>query len=383
MRILFLSLFLFLSSVTWAQVQSVKGRVVDASTQDGIAYTNIGVEGTFYGTASDAEGFFELKVPDEFKKEQLFFSAVGYENLVLSIPELLKKSFSSIQLKEQTYSIDDVNVAAQSRVLFRVIKSASNKISENFQKGPIGYQVYYSESKQIGNDPVQKREAIVEMTDETGYSSPSITDGFKNRNFQVTEVKRNFESYSIPSGKTGFEELSEMDLVRLANGILDDDLLNDYDLQLENVSQFNGDSVWIISYKTHKADLAHTGDYYATQLDGKLYISQNNYEILRNECVIKSSKNNPHNRSLASNRNEQTQVNYHLTATFKPFEGKYALSYLDCDKTYLDAQNRTVSYSRKASVLSLTKNPKRLAGKDYFENAEYVADFWNSFKRPQ
>lgn len=383
MRNLIISLLLLLSISSKAQVDLIKGRVVDSRTQDGIAYTNIGVEGTFYGTASDPEGFFELKIPEEFKTEKIYFSAVGYQSLVLNVDKLTKKEFSKVDLLEQTYNLDTVNVAAQSRVLFRVVKTASQKIPENFHQGPLGMKMYYEEIQKPESNTIDKREAVINLYDETAYASPSISNAFKNRNFQFVQVKKNFESYSIPQGSTGFEELLEMDLARLSNTLLNQRLLNDYDLQLEDISQFNGDSVWIIAYQTNKADLAHTGDYYATEIKGKIYISQNNYEIIRNECLIKASKNHPHSRSLATKGDAQTNVNYHYTTTYKPMNGKFALSYVDCDKTYIDSNGENVTYRRKAYVLELDRNPSKISGKDYFENETYVENFWNSFKRPE
>ncbi|WP_339735477.1 carboxypeptidase-like regulatory domain-containing protein [uncultured Sunxiuqinia sp.] len=384
MRNLLISFILLFSLPAVAQLQVLKGRVVDSSTQAGVAYTNIGVEGTFYGTASDAQGFFELKIPEEYKNDQLFFSAVGYQNQMLPIPDLLKKDFLKIALAEQTYNIEDVDIAAHSRVLFRIIKTAAKNIPANFHQGPLGVKFYYEEETKPNNDSTeQKREAVVELYDETAYRSPSITDAFNKRNYQFSQVKKNFESYSIPTGKTGFDELLEMDIARLSNGILNEKLLNNFDLKLENISQFNGDSVWIISYKTSKTDLAHTGDYYATKYDGQIYISQNNYEILRNECVVEASRNNPHNRSLATTSQDQNQVSYHYTAVYQPQNGKYFLSYLDCDKTFVDVDNQQTTYSRKASALGITTSPVKISGKDYFEDETYVESFWKSFERPE
>ena len=384
MRNLLLSIILFVNLPVLAQTPIIEGRVVDSKTQEGIAYTNIGVEGTFYGTASDADGFFELKIPDEYKNSKLFFSAVGYQNQMLRISEVLKQEFFRIQLVEQTYSINNIDIQAQSRVLFRIIKTASANISKNYQKGPLGMKIYYQENVKDGNSSEQKREAVVNLYDATGYASPSVVDAFKSRNYQFSQVKKNFESYSFPSGETGFEELIEMDVARMSNTILNEKLLNDYDLQLEGISQYNGDSVWIISYKTAKPDIAHSGDFYATKMEGKIYISKNNYEILRNECVIESAKNDSQNRSLATKSNAQTKVNYHLTATYKQQNGKYAMSYLDCNKTFVNAEGQPSTYSRKASVLELnTSSPTKISGKNYFENADYVETFWNNFKRSQ
>ena len=386
MRNLLISFFLLINLTVFAQseTQTIKGRVIDSKTQAGIAYTNIGVEGTFFGTASNADGFFELKIPDEYKNAKLFFSAVGYKNITLRIPELLLQEFSRIALVEQSYSINDVDVEAQSRVLFKVLKSAAQRIPENYQKGPLGMKFYYTETMKNGNSPEQIREAVVNLYDETGYSSPSVVDAYKSRNYEFAQVKKNFDTYSFSSGQTGFEELLEMDVVRMGNSILNEKLLNDFDLELENTDQYEGSPVWIISYKTQKPDVAHSGDFYATSLNGKIYVSKTNYQVLRNECVIESTKNNPQNRSLVIKDNDQSKVNYHFTAIYKPQDGGYALSYLDCDKTFTNANGQLSTYSRKANVLELnTTSPTKINGKNYFENTAYVESFWNSFERPE
>lgn len=385
MRNLIIVFFLLINLPLMAQTatQTIKGRVVDSKTQNGIAYTNIGVEGTFFGTASDAQGFFELKVPNEYKSEKLFFSAVGYQNITLHIPELLKQEFSKIALVEQSYNINDVDVEAQSRVLFRVLKTAAENIPENYLNGPLGLKYYYVETMKNSTSPEQKREVVVNLYDATGYSSPSVVDAYKNRNYEFAQVKKNFDTYSFPSGQTGFEELLEMDVVRMSNSLLNGKLLNDYDLQLETMSQYEGDSIWIISYKTAKTDIAHSGDFYATSLKGKIYVSKDNYQILRNECVVESTKNAPQNRSLATKGNDQTKVKYHYTAIYKPQNGKYVVSYLDCDKTFVNTDGQPTTYSRKANLLDVSTSPTKIIGKNYFENTAYVESFWNSFTRPE
>ncbi len=364
-----------------AQTEILKGRIVDSNTQEGIAYTNIGIEGTFYGTASDAEGFFELKVPDEFKNEKLYISAVGYKNEILDVNQLLTKDFNLIRLAAQTYDIADIDVAAQSRVLFRVLKNASQNISKNYFKGPLGMKVYYSEDVNVG-EKTKSREAVANIYDQNGYSQPGVLDAYKSRNFKFVQSKKNFEPYSFPNGSTGFEELLEMDVVRSASTVLNEKLLNDYDLQLEGSSIFEGDSVWIISYKTSETDLAHTGDYYAEKINGKIYVSKSDYGVIRNECAIEASKNNAQNRSLVAKDNTQKEVKYHFTATYKKQSGKYALAYVDSKKTFTNAKNQTVLISKKASILDVSTSPSKISWKDYFEDVTYIESFWRSFKKP-
>ncbi len=374
-------IFLFASLAVSAQTQVLKGRIVDSGTQAGVAYTNIGVEGTFYGTASDADGFFELKIPEEFQTEKLYISAVGFKNEIFDLVQLTKKDFNLISLTAQTYDIADIDIAAQSRVLFRVVKTASQSISKNYINSTLGMKIYYSE-KVISGGQTKSREAVVNIYDKNGYRQPNVVDAFESRNFKFAQSKKNFESYSFSTGSTGFEELLEMDVVRSASTILNTKLLNDYDLQLEGTSVFEGDSVWIISYKTSEMDLAHTGDFYATKIDGKIYISKSDYGIIRNECAIEADKNSSQNRSLFAKENVQENVRYHFTATYKKQSGKYALAYLDCQKTFTNAKGQSVSTNRKASVLDVSTTPSKISGKDYFEDAAYIDSFWRSFKKP-
>jgi hypothetical protein len=376
-------LLLLIPAYVLAQPKTLKGRIVDATTQEGVAYTNIGIEGTFWGTASDAEGFFELKVPEEFFGEKLFVSAVGYQNTTFLLNDLFGKDFVRIPLVEQTYRIEGVDVEAQSRVLFRIIRTAARNVPENYHAGPFGLKFYYQEEKQLNDSVLQQREAVVELDDETGYRSPSVTDAYQSRRYRFTQVKRNFDTWSFPSGQTGFDELLEMDLARLSNTIFNEGLLNDYDLNLEGVSPYEGDSVWIISYKTSKPDLAHSGDSYATRMDGKIYILMNSYAMIRNECVIEAGQNNSQNRSLFTRDNEQQHVRYHFTATYRKLHGKYVVNYLDCDKTYINPRGEQLSYMRKASALELQMRPVQLPGRDYFEDTPYVENFWQSFQRPE
>jgi hypothetical protein len=377
-QLLFLFSFLIAISAQ-AQTRVIKGRIVDAATQSGIAYTNIGIEGTFYGTASDADGYFELKVPGEFQNKTLLVSAVGYENQKMSVNGLLLKDFARIALAAQTYSIEGIDVEAQSRVLYRIIRTAAERVPENYHSGPVGLKFHYLGKTMLNDSATHIREAIVDLTDATGYSQPSVKDAYDSRNYRFTEVNKNFDSYSFPQGETGFDELLEQDLARMSNTIFSEKLINDYDLHLDGISAYQGDSVWIISYKPTKFAPTYTGDYYATKMEGKLYILKSNYALVRSECVVKASKNNPQNRSLYTESKEEQQVSYHLTTLYQRFNGKYLVSYLDLDKSFTNSEGKAMKRSRKAALLDFEPSPELLTARTYFEDSGYNEQFWNDF----
>ena len=382
MKKIFFVLLLMANAHAWGQTQTIKGRIVDAAKQNGIAYTNLGIEGTYFGTASDADGFFELKIPNEYANGKLLISAVGYRNVVRSIKEISGKEFVRIPLSEETYTIEGIDVAAQSRVLFRIIRTAGQKVPENYLPGPLGVKLYYHEQKKMNDSILTDREAVVDLYDETGYSAPSEENAYHSRNYRFVQAKRSVDPVSFPNGQTGFDELLNMDLARLSNTLFNAELLNDYDLHLEGSTVYAGDSVWVISYKISEPDLPHSGDYYATKMNGKMYVLKKNYALIRNECIIEAAKNCSQGRSLYTESRDEENVRYHFVCLYKNWNGKYGAGYIGCDKTYTDPQGQQVSYSRKTSVLDLQKSPVKLAGRDYFEDTPYAESFWAGFKRP-
>ncbi len=377
-RFLFFIILCSFSTGIMAQGTTIKGKVIDLKNGEGIAYTNIGIEGTLYGTASDTDGFFELKIPGGYEQANIYFSAVGYANQMIVANTLTGKDFVVIELKEQTYDIEGIDVAARSKVLFRIIRTASEKIKENYLDGPLGMKIYYTE-RQNG----KSREAVVQLTDRDGYRNVSVRNAFQSRNYKFTEAKRNFEVYSFPQGTTGFDELLEADLARMGNTILNPHLINDYDLQLERSTVFNGDSVWVIDYKTSKTDLARTGSYYANKFSGKIYISQSDYGIIRNEIEIKSDKQNPQGRSLATRSDTIRVVTDNITVGYKKAGSKYVLAFIDSKKQFTSAARQRETIAQTLTVMDVqTANVSAIKGRNYFEGTAFNKTFWNNFIRP-
>src|SRR5680860_1921480 len=132
-------------------VETIKGKVIDASTSEPVSYTNIGLEGTFYGTASDGDGNFELKIPAELADRNIYFSAVGFENKMFPVKTIFNKEFNVIRIESKSYGIGNIDVAAQSKVLIRILTLASENIQYNYILGPYNLLAEYSNQKNIDN----------------------------------------------------------------------------------------------------------------------------------------------------------------------------------------------------------------------------------------
>jgi AraC-like DNA-binding protein len=377
-------ILLFFNSLLFSQPAKtiLKGRVIDQEKNEGIAFVSIGIEGTSTGAASNPEGYFELQIPEEHKTKSLFFSAIGYKNNSFAIPDLLQNQNISISLVPQSYDIETVDVAAESKVLQRILRTAFEQIPQNYVPGPTNLKLFYDRKKSV-NELRYSEKSIVDLYDKNGYSQPSWADAFKNRSYQIIESQTSASPNSFREASNDIDELLELDLVRVSNTILNPNLFSGFDLRMESKTKFEGDSVWIISYVAKKLDLAHTGSFYPTSFKGKIYISVSNYAVLRSEIHLTDAKANQQGRSLAVKTNPVSKIQMNITTGYKKVQGKYVLSFIDSEKQYTSGDNQPVFESGKLIVLEVeTKTTRPINGRNYFANAKQNETFWQNFIVP-
>ena len=244
-------------------VKTIKGKVINLNTNEAISYTNIGLEGTFYGTASDGDGNFLLKIPEEFSAKNIYFSAVGFKNKVFPVKDLFEKELVIVKLESQSYGIDDIDIAAQSKVLIRILRMASENIPTNFIGGPVNFSGIYNFNRKSDSN-TDSRQMNIKMFDKTGYVTPSKINAFHSRKYELETLGDHKKAVLFSEGKTNVDEILELDWVRSASSVLNPELLADFALQLKNNA---GDSnIWVIGFSKNNPGFALTNDFYATSI---------------------------------------------------------------------------------------------------------------------
>ncbi len=301
-------------------VRTIRGIVVDAATSEPVSYTNIGLEDTYYGTASNAAGNFELKIPDEQASKNIYFSAVGFVNQKFPVSELFSKAFAVIKLEPQSYSIGDIDVAAQSKVLIRILRMAAEEIPYNFIGGPFNLICRYTNQK-ITDDTIQELyDADVLLFDQTGYSQPSKPDAFRSRKYRVKNVGSPADIYRFSTGATNIDELLELDWVRSGSSVLNPALIPGFNLKLKGEPVVEGKEFWVISFSQAVPDFASTGDFYASFFEGEITIAKEDYSVAKIEGKVQSNKNSFHGKSVAvgpSGANIRGNVSYDFMVVYK------------------------------------------------------------------
>lgn len=300
----------------------LKGKVINAETNEPISYTNIGIEGTLHGTASNEEGGFEIKITEDMADKNIYFSAVGFKNKIIPVNSLFEKEFQIIKIESQSYGIDDIDVAAQNRVLIRILRMASENIPYNFIQGPFNLLGTYTNEKII-DTYTTKQIAKVLIYDHTGYAKPSKEDAFQSLNYSFTTDSSGVD-YRFSAGATNLDELLELDWVRSAASVLNPALAGNYSLKLLDQPKINGKEFWVISFQEKKPTLSGSGDFYASKFEGKITVNKEDYSVLKIEGKIESPKNNRQGKALAigstnSNYFENVSTDFSISyETLKP-----------------------------------------------------------------
>ena len=371
------------------QTIRIIGRLTNAANQKAIPFANIGIKDTYIGAASNFDGYFELKVPNKYADKNIQISAVGFTTYNSSLQEYSDVDTLRIQLKPVNYKIAEIEITAQSLVLIKMLKNAIDKIPDNYLQTPFNYDIYYRAEKSENKKMKRKREAAIRIYDRKGYVRENAYQVFKERSYRFLQVKKNFKNNSLADGSTYLDELLEMDIVRSRGNILNKNHLNFYDLKLDQITEYENDSVWVIAYKSKKPMLSSTSDYYASSYSGKIYIKLKDFAVIKNETHVVASNYSPQGRSFYVNPKRQDwkpiSIEYDFSSTYKEHFGYYYLSYVDY-KRHHELENKSTGEKKELDIIAemlitkiITSKPEVIENRAYYEDMEYDENFWNNY----
>ncbi len=345
-------------------VTTVKGKIIDAKTSEPVAYTNIGLEGTFYGVASNSDGDFELNIPEELKEKDIFFSAVGFVNQKFPVSRLFEKEYNIIKLEPQNYDIDKVDVVAKSKVLIRILTIATENIPHNFVAGPLNYKATYTNLITIDNTISENQLADVLFYDQTGYTLPSKLDAYQHLKYAL-QKKAWDADYRFSTGTTELDNLLSFDWARTGSSVLNPEILDGFDLTLDSEPMVLGKECWVIAFTQKEPTLSGSGDFYATGFKGKITIRKDDYSVVSIEGEVQSPKNSRQGRSLAIKTQSVStlrDVNYKFKTEYR----NLMLSSISVEKTY-SQNNKKIAEKSSIKVNGIqTNNLTLLDSRDYF-----------------
>ncbi len=366
-KLITLSILAVIISAAQAQkndnlIRTIEGKVINEITNEAVSYTNISIEDTFFGTASDEDGYFELKIPEEMMTKQINFSAVGFERKSFSVTSLINRNYTIIKLKPQSYTIKDIDIAARSKVIIRILRMASENIPYNFIGGPLNLIANYENEKIIDDTVSTYQNAEVIIYDRIGYRQPSKLNAFRMRKYKINKSE---SDYRFSTGILNFDELLAMDWVRSASSILNPSLIKSFKLSMEERNLPGDNPAWILAFSQPDPTFAGSDDFYATSFEGQITILQDDYSVKKIEGSATSIKQNRQGKSLAvgnSNSDYYTDVSYNFEVTYSQLKPEVILLH----KKYRHNGKKVEETSRLTIKQVEMTEVKKIADRDYF-----------------
>jgi outer membrane cobalamin receptor len=88
----------------------VKGKVVDAETNEPLIGASVMVEGTTQGVVTDLDGLFTLNVKSA--KQTLFFKYIGYKNLKMKLAQTGKVDLGTVKMEADAVALGDITITS-------------------------------------------------------------------------------------------------------------------------------------------------------------------------------------------------------------------------------------------------------------------------------
>jgi len=223
---------------------TVSGVIKDNITRKPLEYVTILVANYNIGTVSNADGGFNLKIPQNLSTVVVEFSHLGYRSFSLPVKgennndvEILLTPYT-VLLKELTVYGGDAR---------NLVEEAVKKIPKNYCSSLSQQTGFYRETVQKRRNYINISEAVVDMY-KTPYSEKADNDRLQILKGRKLLSQKASDTLSVKL--LGGPNLAIIvDIVKNPDILLDIESLGYYSFSLENIVQINDRDQFVITFK--------------------------------------------------------------------------------------------------------------------------------------
>nr|WP_321231515.1 carboxypeptidase-like regulatory domain-containing protein [uncultured Psychroserpens sp.] len=359
---------LLISFVGFSQTE-VKNKIVDFGTLMPIESASIYVKNTTIGTVSNSDGKFALQIPQEFSKDTLIISSIGYKSFKVPVEEF--DNSEEVYLEEDIASLDEILLIAETRpetgndIVLRAMEKLSNNLPDSayIQKGFLRHKernkvefkwliesaitVYDSgfasssdDYLKINVDQVRKSYDLRDVDSIFSYVSYNNQNAKRSRLKPKDVDRRQLNTSQLikaikwnDTRVNGLQNIfqGKLNLLRNSNdakALFGEDILDKHQFELDTILVDNDRKIYKIkiSESTKHVGLDTKGIFNeGYKANGWLYIYYDNYAIKKIEYELVAASDA---QKIRSKRLFDTQVNHKLIMTYMEYEDKMYPNYI-------------------------------------------------------
>ena len=297
-----------------------KGKIINAETRAAVPFASVGILNTTKGTAANQNGEFILNIPLSLKDSAVYISHIGYKNFSCKIqedncPEIIKLSPRYISVEE---------VIIRSKNPRKIISNLSLNIKNNYLQKPFIITSFYREGV-IEKKQIKNYSEAVSYIYKTPYKPTISSDKIKVlKSRKITNTKAN-DSLKVKL-QNGLYASMQLDIVKNMFDFITLTEMPYFDYQLVDITEQNGNLLYIVDFKPYSVKRMPS-------YEGKLYIDNKNYALIKAEFSINLKRKNPGVNFTVkkSKKYSVIPVSARYSVSYRQFSGKYAINHVRAD----------------------------------------------------
>ncbi|MCC1484542.1 carboxypeptidase-like regulatory domain-containing protein [Winogradskyella immobilis] len=158
-------------------------KVIDSGDKLPIAYATIQFQKSSSGVISNVDGDFRIPYSYKTNKDSIIISCIGYQTKTIPLITLEDQTINIIALNQKVELLEQITIKGKKKEAlgnlnpYSIVKTAIEKIPENYPNNPFSTISYYRDYQIVKNRYYNVNEAIIESFDK-GFSTDVIMDSY-------------------------------------------------------------------------------------------------------------------------------------------------------------------------------------------------------------
>lgn len=230
----------------------VRGKAVDASSGEPLAFASVRVTGSAVGTATNNDGLFVLTIPAGQELGTLVISYVGYRNYTAPLAATTSEGVFTLEVHAQELATVEVTAKTGTSIL----QEAILKINQNYDTGRIRYTYFVRDQSVLNDEPIGASETLYQAYRGAQSSVPisqqvKVLKGRRVKDFAA--LQRILQTFIRWTGfEVGFSGnilfAADLNLPHIGNAFPSARFMTQHAFELLGVSLLNGREVYIVDF---------------------------------------------------------------------------------------------------------------------------------------
>lgn len=225
--------------------EQYKGTVVEMDSRKPLGFATLTLEGSNLSTVANSDGEFSFKVPSLKSGGSVIVSFLGHKDKIIKLSEL-NPDKNRIELELLSVTLSTISVHPRDPEM--LMRSILSRRYENYNQDQNQMTVFYRETIKKNRTYVSLSEAVLEVYKQPCLSGKAdqaeLSKGRKNTDY----TKLDTVTFKLQGGP--YTSLM-LDIMKNPEMIFSDDMLGNYQFNIENISKIGEKLMYVIDFKQY------------------------------------------------------------------------------------------------------------------------------------